>query len=322
MEIKYSKDLIDNEIKKIDFGKKPSELYDPMRFILLNGGKRLRPLLTLYGCYLFTDNFKKALKPGIGVEIFHNFTLIHDDIMDQAPLRRGKKTVHEKWNRNIAILSGDTMLIKAYDYLLDVDESLVKKIISLFNRCAIQVCEGQQYDMNFESQKEITEQQYLDMIHQKTATLLGFSLQLGSLIGGAKDSNANLLRDFGLALGTGFQLKDDLLDVYGDSEKFGKQVGGDIQANKKTFLLIQALSHASTAQRETIEFWLLQEEPPTEKVKRVTEVYDQIGVRKLTQSKIDEYFRAGFALLDQVECDSQKKQTLVNFAKTLINRKS
>lgn len=322
MEINHSKELIDNEIKKIDFGKKPSELYDPMRYILQNGGKRLRPLLTLYGCYLFTDNYKKALNPGIGVEIFHNFTLIHDDIMDQAPLRRGIKTVHEKWNRNIAILSGDTMLIKAYDYLLDIDESMVKKIIFLFNRCAIQVCEGQQHDMNFESQKEITEQQYLDMIRQKTAALLGFSLQLGSLIGGAEDRDADLLRDFGLALGTGFQLKDDLLDVYGDSEQFGKQVGGDIQANKKTFLLIQALNQASNAQREVIEYWLRQEEPATEKIKQVTEIYDQIGIRKLTQSKIDEYFQAGFDLLNQVECDTQKKQELANFAKTLINRKS
>jgi len=313
---------INNQINASDFQKEPSELYEPIRYFLKNGGKRLRPLLTLFGCYLFTDDFDRALKPGIGVEIFHNFTLVHDDIMDKAPIRRGNKTVHEKWDQNIAILSGDTMLFKAYDYLIQVDKDLVYKVISIFNNCAIEVCEGQQLDMNFESRSTVNEDEYIAMIRAKTASLLGFSLQLGALIGGAGDKDAEHLKNFGLSLGIGFQLKDDLLDVYGESDKFGKRVGGDIIANKKTYLLIQALNLSTESQYETLQFWLQKEQSADKKVKEVTKIYDQIGIKELTESKMNEFFNSGFQYLEQVDCKTERKERLNEFSKSLIHRDS
>ncbi len=314
--------LINHEISNSGFDKKPDELYEPIRYFLQNGGKRLRPLLTIFGCYLFTDQLEKALKPGIAVEIFHNFTLVHDDIMDNAPIRRGKSTIHEKWDQNVAILSGDTMLFKAYDYLLDVDPSIVKKVISIFNKCAVKVCEGQQYDMNFESRETVDESEYIEMIQAKTASLLGFALQLGALAGGADEKDADLLQKFGLMLGTGFQLKDDLLDVYGSADKFGKRVGGDIIANKKTYLLIKALNHADSGQQKIITGWLAKKGPADEKVEQITRIYDQIGIKELTESKMNSIFTSGFHYLDQVNCKNERKKELIDFSKYLIDRDS
>ncbi|MGF1670670.1 MAG: polyprenyl synthetase family protein [Balneolaceae bacterium] len=322
MDIKEQIKIIDYELNHLGFEREPSELYEPIRYFLKNGGKRLRPLLTLLGCYLFTDDYQRALKPGIGVEIFHNFTLVHDDIMDNAPIRRGNKTVHEKWNKNVAILSGDTMLFKAYDYLIQVDKELVQKIIALFNQCAVEVCEGQQHDMNFENRSTVSEQEYIRMIQSKTASLLGFSLQLGALVGGANDEDANNLKCFGLLLGTGFQLKDDLLDVYGEAKKFGKRVGGDIIANKKTYLLIQALNLANSSQKEVLEYWLQKHGHDEEKVEQITEIYNQIGIKELAESKMNEYFTSGFQYLDKVSCSSERKNHLIVFSKSLIYRES
>lgn len=313
---------INKQINNSGFQKDPPELYEPIRYFLKNGGKRLRPLLTLFGCYLFTDDISKALKPGIGVEIFHNFTLVHDDIMDKAPIRRGNETVHEKWDQNVAILSGDTMLFKAYDYLIQVDNELIFKVISAFNNCAVEVCEGQQHDMNFESRSNVSEEEYISMIRAKTASLLGFSLKLGALIGGATDMDAENLGNFGLSLGIGFQLKDDLLDVYGEAHKFGKRVGGDIIANKKTYLLIQALNLSNHSQRKRLQYWLQKDEPADEKVKEVTDIYNEIGIKELTESKMDEFFYSGFQYLEQVNCETERKEKLNDFSKKLIHRDS
>lgn len=322
MNIEKQISAINRQINNSGLKKNPPELYEPIRYFLKNGGKRLRPLLTLFGCYLFTDDIAKALKPGIGIEIFHNFTLVHDDIMDKAPIRRGNKTVHEKWDQNIAILSGDTMLFKAYDYLIQVDKDLISKVISSFNNCAVEVCEGQQHDMNFETRSSVSEEEYISMIRAKTASLLGFSLKLGALIGGANDTDAENLRNFGLSLGIGFQLKDDLLDVYGEAHKFGKRVGGDIIANKKTYLLIQALNLANKSQRERLQYWLQKDEPADEKVKEVTEIYNDIGIKELTESKMDEFFNSGFQYLEQVHCETERKKKLIDFSKKLIYRDS
>lgn len=226
---------LNQEISRQQYGQHPPELYEPIRYIMSLGGKRLRPVLTLLGSQLFTDQWQPFVKPAIAVEVFHNFTLMHDDIMDAAPLRRGQPTVHHRWNPNVAILSGDVMLVCAYDLLLEAEPTKLPVILKKFNRCAAEVCEGQQMDMNFERLPTVSEADYLDMIRLKTAVLLGFSLELGGILANADASQTDLLYEMGVNIGTGFQLKDDLLDVFGEQAKFGKQVGGDILANKKRF---------------------------------------------------------------------------------------
>ncbi len=314
-------DSINEEIDHYEFGNNPPELYDPIRYILALGGKRMRPLLVLLASQLKEENWQDYLKPAVAVEVFHNFTLMHDDIMDDAPIRRGKATVHEKWNPNIAILSGDAMLVKAYDLLLTVDPELLPEVLKLFNTCAVEVCEGQQLDMNFESRDQVSVEEYIDMIRLKTAVLLGFSLEMGALLGGVDRTNARLLRDFGINIGIGFQLKDDLLDVFGDQKKFGKQVGGDIIANKKTFLLIHALENAEGEMAEKLEYWLnLQSFDKAKKVEAVTEIYEKLDIPGITQSKIESYFDKGFQALSAVDLDTPGKKQLEAFAKSLINR--
>ncbi|MFT5642206.1 MAG: geranylgeranyl diphosphate synthase type II, partial [Cyclobacteriaceae bacterium] len=248
--------LVNSEIEKLKFGDEPANLYDPISYILSLGGKRLRPTLVLLGYNLFKRDFESVLRPALAVEVFHNFTLMHDDIMDEAPLRRGKPTVHEKWNSTVGILSGDTMLVKAYDLLLEVDDQYFKESVRLFNKTAVEVCEGQQIDMNFESRDDVSVSEYINMIRLKTAVLLGFSLQYGALLGGASEEERAHLYEVGVNMGLGFQLMDDLLDVYADQAKFGKQVGGDIVSNKKTFLLIEALELASDQQKVALNDWL------------------------------------------------------------------
>jgi geranylgeranyl diphosphate synthase type II len=234
-------DTIDKAIADLNLGMDLPNLYDPIYYILGLGGKRIRPLLSILAYQLYQKGYDKVLQPSLAVEVFHNFTLMHDDIMDKAPIRRNKPTVHKKWNENIAILSGDVMLVRVYDLLLDVEDSIVKEVISKFNNCAAGVCEGQQMDMDFENSDHVGVDEYLEMIKLKTAVLLGYSLEQGGLIAGASTADQASLKQFGINMGIGFQLMDDLLDVYGDKAVFGKQVGGDIIANKKTFLLIKAL---------------------------------------------------------------------------------
>ena len=316
-------DAIQNQLQRTQYGQHPPELYDPIRYIMSLGGKRMRPLLTLMAAYLFTDDWQKAIQPALGVEVFHNFSLMHDDIMDQAPLRRGQPTVHEKWNQNIAILSGDVMLVNAYDLLLTVDADKLKPVITRFSRTAAEVCEGQQLDMNFETRWDVTEAEYIEMIRLKTSVLLGYALELGGLIAGADAETTRHLYEGGVNIGIGFQLKDDLLDVYGDPAKFGKQVGGDILANKKTFLLIEALQQAQGSVRDKLTGWLTK--PVTdkvEKVRAVTAIYDQLCIRQITEARISEYVAKGFDNFDQIQADPARKAFLIQFVRQLAERES
>jgi geranylgeranyl diphosphate synthase type II len=314
---------INSEISKYDFGKEPKELYDPIHYILESGGKRLRPLLTIWGNFLFSDDFEKAIKPAIGIEAFHNFTLMHDDIMDNASMRRGKPSVHTKWNSNIAILSGDVMLVKSYEFLLNVDEKITREVISSFNNCASKVCEGQQSDMNFESVETVSEKEYLAMIENKTAVLLGFSLKLGGLIGGADKKDVRLLEEVGKNIGIAFQLKDDLLDVYGKEESFGKKVGGDIIANKKTFLLIKALENADGADKKKLMGLIKDSTISNEqKIKKITEIYNKLEIDKITEKKITEYFKAGLKNISGINAPLYKKKMLCDFIKELTKREN
>lgn len=305
-------------LEAYEFGKEPSELYEPIRYILKIGGKRIRPLLTLMAYHLYQEDTSKIILPALSVEVFHNFTLMHDDIMDNAPLRRGQSTVHEKWNPNLAILSGDVMLVKAYEMLASVEDQYLRAALLMFNKVAAEVCEGQQFDMNFEKRDNVSIEEYIEMIRLKTAVLLGFSLKLGGLLAGASEKDQERLRMIGEYIGIGFQLKDDLLDVYGDQAKFGKQVGGDIMANKKTFLLLTAISIASESQNK--EIFKLLSGSNADKVKKMTEIYDNLNVRNLTEDKISTYFRGGFDLLNQLEVSESKKQTLHDFFSWLTNR--
>lgn len=312
---------LQGEIEQSTYGEYPVELYEPIRYIMSLGGKRFRPLLTLMAAALYTDNWRKALKPAQAVEVFHNFTLMHDDIMDCAPLRRGKPTVHEKFNANTAILSGDVMLVRAYDFLLEVETGRIKNVLRRFNQTAAEVCEGQQLDMNFETRWDVTEAEYLDMIRLKTSVLLGFALELGGIVAGADTAATALLYEAGVNMGLGFQLKDDLLDVYGDPVKFGKQVGGDIIANKKTFLLIEALERAKGSSKNKLDHWLAAEDfDKEEKVKEVTAIYDSLGIRIFTEQKIKEYFAKGFDCLERLPADPDRKAPLMGFVHQLVER--
>lgn len=311
---------IEKEISSLPWGEQPPSLYDPIRYIMALGGKRMRPLLTAMSYSLYRNDVEKIIPYAAAVEAFHNFTLMHDDIMDKAPLRRGKKTVHEKWNVNTAILSGDVMLVKVYDLFLSLPSDTLKGVLTIFNRTAAEVCEGQQWDMEFELKSKVTEAQYLDMIRLKTAVLLGFSLELGALVAGASSADRKALYDFGVNIGIGFQLKDDLLDVYGDKKKFGKQVGGDIIANKKTFLLIKALELAKGKDKIELKRWLLAKKFRADsKVKAVTQIYDRAGIASLTERKINEFFERGFQCLESLS-DPSKAQTLIAFARDIAAR--
>lgn len=313
--------LIETYISKQQYGKSPASLYEPIRYIMQLGGKRLRPLLVMLSYSLFRSDVKKVVPYAVAVELFHNFTLVHDDIMDNAPLRRGKSTVHEKWNVNTAILSGDVMLVKVYDLFLQLPPAKAKKILQLFNTCATEVCEGQQLDMEFEKNEKVNEQQYIRMIRQKTAVLLGFSLELGACLADAKPATCKALREFGINMGIGFQLMDDLLDAYGDPEKFGKQVGGDIIANKKTYLLIRSLEKASAAQRTGLEKWLNAKSfDPDEKVRSIKSIWDELNIREATQRKINSCFQKAFTSLEKIKARSETKQVLYELAKSLMDR--
>ena len=317
---KYIK-LIEEKLATFDFGEKPSELYEPIRYILSLGGKRLRPVLTLMTCQLFDKEFEKALYPALGVEVFHNFTLLHDDIMDNAPIRRGKQTVHEKWDTNVAILSGDVMLIRAYDLLLKTSQSDIGKVLSKFNKCAAEVCEGQQYDMNFETRYSVSEAEYLEMIKLKTAVLLGFAIELGAMIGGAEEKICNQLYDFGINIGMGFQLKDDLLDVYADSAKFGKLVGGDIISNKKTYLLIKAIELVDGQEKADLSHWLTKKEfNLQDKVKAVIDIYNKLGIKELGENKMNSYFNKSLEIFDSIEIEEAKKKPIKELSLKLIDR--
>jgi len=317
------KEKIEQTIECLEYGKEPKELYDPIRYIMALGGKRMRPLLTVMGYCLFKDDYDRILKAATAVEVFHNFTLVHDDIMDKAPLRRGQSTVHHKWNENIAILSGDVMLVQAYELLLTVEDKYLHSVISKFNRCAAEVCEGQQLDMNFETIHDVSKENYLAMIRLKTAVLLGFALSLGAIVAGADTVIVEELRLFGENIGVGFQLKDDILDVYGDSEKFGKQIGGDIISNKKTYLLIEALAQAKGNTLNELQYWLNQKDFDKEqKVNAVRHIYDELYIRKLAEERMNLFFEEAFRHLESISIDPVRKDFLKNFTTSLIQREN
>lgn len=313
---------LEDHITTHSYGDSPRELYEPITYIMSLGGKRIRPLLSLLAYGLYGKNPEEILSQAAAVEVFHNFTLMHDDIMDRAPLRRGKATVHEKWNANIAILSGDVMLVRAYDLLLGTDPKLLPEVIRLFNKTASEVCEGQQFDMNFEAYETVHEDEYLNMIRLKTAVLLGFALQLGAILAGAEKGDADKLYEFGVDIGVGFQLKDDLLDVFADQAKFGKQVGGDIISNKKTFLLIKALELAKGKDAEELNYWLsLKEFDKGEKVAAVRALYEKLGIKWLTEAKMNSYFDAGFSQLESIHSTNPEYyQALYTITQDLIHR--
>ncbi|AFK02615.1 Polyprenyl synthetase [Emticicia oligotrophica DSM 17448] len=315
---------IQTEVAQTQYGESPVELYEPIEYLMSLGGKKMRPLLTVMATNIFTDDWQKALKPALGVEVFHNFTLMHDDIMDAAPLRRGQPTVHEKWNPNVAILSGDVMLVCAYELMTAVDDKIFKHVIKRFNRTAAEVCEGQQWDMNFATRNDVTEEEYINMIRLKTSVLLGFSLELGGLIAEAGEEATQLLYDFGTNIGIGFQLKDDILDVYGDPEKFGKQVGGDIIENKKTWLLLKALELSKgKAEEAELQKWIDAKEFDKEvKVKAVTEIYNSLGIRALAEAQMNKYFNTGLADLEKLNAPIERKTPLIQLTKQLIERES
>nr|WP_262908668.1 polyprenyl synthetase family protein [Hymenobacter translucens] len=316
-------DKITAGLSQLRYGQEPEALYEPIRYIMALGGKRIRPLLTLLGAHLFTDELGPVVRPALATEVFHNFTLLHDDIMDQAPLRRGQPTVHEKWNANVAILSGDVMLVRAYELFLDVEPQLLPGILRKFSRTAAEVCEGQQWDMLFETKPDVSIGQYLDMIRLKTAVLLGFSLELGALLGGAAPADADLLRQFGVDVGLAFQLRDDLLDVYGDAATFGKRVGGDIVSDKKTFLLLTAQAQATAAHQAVLNQHIGQPVVNAEaKVAAITAVYNELGIREQTEACINRYFQRALEHLGQVAAPAERKAVLHHLALQLMERES
>ncbi|MBC6612297.1 polyprenyl synthetase family protein [Hymenobacter sp. BT507] len=321
MDISALTRTINDQLALLSYGDQPTALYEPIRYIMALGGKRIRPLLTLLGAQLFTKDLAPILKPALATEVFHNFTLLHDDLMDQAPLRRGQATVHEKWNPNVAILSGDVMLVRAYELFFDVPSALLSTVLRRFSQTAAEVCEGQQWDMNFETDSEVSIAQYLDMIRLKTAVLLGFALELGALLGGASVTEADKLRQFGTAIGIAFQLRDDLLDVYGDAATFGKRVGGDIVSDKKTFLLLTAQAQATAAQQAVLQQYIGHPVADAEdKVQAVTAVYDELNIRFQTEVIINEYFEAALAHLEQVTVSAPRKEPLRQLALQLMER--
>lgn len=320
-DIKLFQTKLNEVLDSLSFGDQPQELYDPIRYTLELGGKRMRPILAIMSYLTVKKDWENIVQPALAIELFHNFTLLHDDIMDEAPLRRGKPTVYKKWDKNIAILSGDALMVLAYDLLLEADHKDLKYLIKLFNRCALEVCEGQQFDMNFEELNTVSEDEYINMIRLKTAVLLGFSLELGALLGGLSKEQAIRFREFGVNIGIGFQLKDDMLDVYGDADKFGKQVGGDIISNKKTYLLIKARELASGDQKDALENWLsLEDFDSEEKVKSVIGIYDSLDIYRLAETKMNEYFSKGFEQLKGLDLPEENLKPLKSFTQFLINR--
>ncbi|MFM7643252.1 MAG: polyprenyl synthetase family protein [Sphingomonadales bacterium] len=310
--------LLEDAIQQENLPLGPANLYDPLRYFLQLGGKRMRPMLSLMACKLYDTDFQKALPAALCVEYFHNFSLIHDDIMDAAPLRRGQQTVHIKWNPNIAILSGDVLLVKAYGLLAKYDAQIFKALFDIFNKTAIEVCEGQQMDMDFELRQEVSEAEYVEMIRLKTSVLLGCALQMGSIVGNAGSENEALLYEFGEQLGLAFQIQDDLLDLYGESTQVGKQIGGDVLANKKTLLSIHAKKVATTEAMEALNA-TEKLENPLEKIAQTKQLYVELGAKLYCEEKIAFHHSKALAALAKIQT-TQPKDELQELAEFLFAR--
>ena len=301
--------------------KEPRNLYEPIHYILDLGGKRIRPVLTLMTAEIFDADYKRALPAALAVEVFHNFSLVHDDIMDDAPLRRGKETVHEKWDLNTGILSGDAMLILAYQYFEQYEPAIFRDLAKLFSKTALEVCEGQQWDVDFESRTDVTIPEYLKMIQYKTAVLVAAAMKMGAIIADASTENANLIYDFGLNLGLAFQLQDDYLDAFGDPETFGKQVGGDIIENKKTYLYLKAMAFSNEKDAaELSRLFLIHPEDSTEKIEVVKELFNTSGASKATQDAIHDFTYKAFQTLEKMNISADKKEILKDFGENLMGR--
>lgn len=309
-------------LEALPYERTPKSLYEPIRYVLSMGGKRIRPVLMLLGYNLYKEDTDKILMNAIALETYHNYTLLHDDLMDQADLRRGHETVHKKWDANTAILSGDSMLVLAYERMAQCDSRHLADVLRLFTTTALEIGEGQQYDMEFETRDDVREEEYIEMIRLKTSVLLACALKIGAILADASAEDADNLYKFGEQIGLAFQLQDDYLDVYGDSKVFGKKIGGDITSNKKTFMLINAFSHANEAQRQELEKWVNAKSfDREEKIAAVTRLYNEIGIDKMAQAKIAYYFEQSKKYLDAVQVPAERKEELQKYAQRMMKRK-
>jgi len=313
--------MVEEAIANLPLEREPKGLYAPIRYVLSLGGKRIRPVLMLMAYNLYRDDVKPCIMPALGLEIFHNFTLLHDDFMDHAEVRRGKACVHRKWDDNTAILSGDNMLVMSFHYMMQCDEAKMPAVMRLFSKTATEIDEGQQYDIDFETRNDVTEAEYIEMIRLKTSVLLACALQIGALLAGASEQDAQALYRYGECLGLAFQLQDDYLDVYGIEKTFGKKIGGDILCDKKTFMLINALLHASDEERRELQRWVGCKDCNTdEKIKAVTDLYTKIGVDRMAQERMNSYYAEAETCLAQVNLADERKQMLRSIAGELMGR--
>lgn len=313
--------MVNEFLANLPYERKPKSLYEPIRYVLSMGGKRIRPTLMLLGYNLFKDNPEKILMNAVALETYHNYTLLHDDLMDNADLRRGHETVHKKWDANTAILSGDSMLVLAYERMAQCDEKHLAKVLKLFTTTALEIGEGQQFDMEFENRNDVKEEEYIEMIRLKTSVLLACALKMGAILADASDEDAENLYKFGEQIGLAFQLQDDYLDVYGDTKVFGKEIGGDITSNKKTYMLINAFNLANDTQRAELQKWVdAKDFDRKEKVAAVTRLYNEIGIDKMAQEKIAYYFEQSKKYLDAVNVPAERKEELAKYAQKMMKR--
>lgn len=314
-------DMVNDFISNLPYEREPQTIYDPIRYVLSLGGKRIRPVLMLLAYNMYKDNPEHILMPACALETYHNYTLLHDDLMDNADVRRGKPTVHRKWNANAAILSGDTMQVLAYQRLAQCDEDKLPELLHLFTETALQIGEGQQYDMEFETRDDVTEEEYIEMIRLKTSVLLACATKMGALLADASKQDTQQLYRFGELVGLAFQLQDDLLDVYGDPQVFGKAIGGDITSNKKTYMLINAFLHANDKQRAELAHWTaVNDFDRQEKIEAVTRLYNEIGIRELCEKKINTYFQESLECLESIPLPAERKEVLRRYALDMMKR--
>lgn len=314
---------VNDALEALPYDRRPQSLYDPIRYVLSLGGKRIRPVLMLLSYSLFKERPEDIMMQALGLETYHNYTLLHDDLMDNADLRRGHQTVHKRWDANTAILSGDSMLVLAYQRVAQCDARHLPAVLGLFTETALEIGEGQQYDMDFETRNDVTEEEYIEMIRLKTSVLLACALKMGAILADASEEDAQLLYKVGEQVGLAFQLQDDLLDVYGNPEVFGKAIGGDITSNKKTYMLINAINRANSEQREELMHWIEAKEfDRQEKIAAVTRLYDEIGIRQLCEEKINFFFEEARQYLDRVNVPEERKQSLSQYANSLMKRES